>query len=1360
MRGTLLFIGIQCLLAGVSLATVVKECRANEKEGIMKASCISKLQQDTDGFITCSAVCSRPDKNKSYVPGDPSNQFSADNAPAITPEDYEEFLKECGSHGAIVEALVETCACHADGFWGMQKCDIKLDEPIKATGSVTSTASPDQAETTKNDKDEKPVETNTEDNNQTVEATSTQESQAYTNSAEDGMPTSTVSSFMEGETGSPELSNSSGPADKTRLDEETSTDASLMPSITQGYDTEVSATSDPEPEATTGQVTATEEETMATSATEEETMATSATKEENRHRATYVTEEETMATSVTEEETMATSATEEETMVTSATEEETMATSIAGGVSETPSMYPSASASGRYETGDMDSTTEQDASTPTMSENHYGQVSSTEMEPTMTETFSEETTMPVSEAEETSTEDMAYGTPSHTKIPHTKKASTTEPATTSMLEYLEEPSSEDQMSQSMTATTEEYTETQVYEPPTETPHEITIPTFEGYVVEPTSSIEGYVTETAPSMESYAPEVTSSTDEYYPAQTISEAMTTTTPPMGYSSMDEHSETQPTATMTEESSMSSPQGYTPMDEYSETQPTATMTEESSMSSPQGYTPMDEYSETQPTATMTEESTMSSPERYTSMAESSQPLTEYGTMEESSQPPMGYNTMEESSSSPISYSAGTMAETTASMVYETAPPATTATSESGYPPPSITWTIDRCPQPTNANYESSTIDFGCLGTVDVANIEALCDAASKSGERGRKWGELPDVTLQAYTEAYNACGEALPWALKTVCGCIDLEQPYSGPVPTDTPSNFIPGAYASSHSTSIDSPSQTYVQPTATEYSSMPLTLPATCTPKPCIDVKRSWPDNCLKAAESWDQKAQEEMCSLLCNKEDIATLDESENASYQFYLGMCGLSHASLVDALMENCGCVLKQATDRGETCIYPRADQSGNEPGPVDYGTPETSTTSTDYSVSEMSTPPAYTSAPTENTVPQAYVSTTSAPTPMKTFPVKECPQEYLGQGKWPSGNCLDKLFGTEEGMRVAAVLCNYQCADNQQREWPAEHTEVYQKAFAKCKSNSGISQALAKGCGCLNDGWIGSCRPECHPPPGYTMETSAAPKTSDPYKETSAPPMENTSKTISWTTTTYVTEPCGGCDPTTVTTTVPCPTTTSSDMKGTIMATTTQMVITSMPTSEPTISTPLTVSSWSTVTYVTTKCEGCPATTLTTTVPCPSTLQTVKINPENGNTCTTANQVPQCTVPPGTPEGKGHNSRCNQWHLVQKGDTCYEISQRLSLDLKLLAQWNGMKSPEECTCTIGLWLCVALLDNASSEVPPPQSYNYDPVRFVTGRPTYSDYGPEASDYDNLPTPSPRPYLTEPIPPPETTTAIVPVAYL
>ncbi|KAK6503760.1 hypothetical protein TWF481_008764 [Arthrobotrys musiformis] len=675
---------------------------------------------------------------------------------------------------------------------------------------------------------------------------------------------------------------------------------------------------------------------------------------------------------------------------------------------------------------------------------------------------------------------------------------------------------------------------------------------------------------------------------------------------------------------------------------------------------------------------------------------------TQKSSTKTPMAYTTMEESSDTPMEYTKTAMpyqSMTTTSKEHKTTHPSTTEYQAPGYSsaPSKTVWTMDECVQPTGVSesYGDGTLsaNYGCLATLSGRSRDVLCLAATDAAKRDGKWGQLDKVSLDAYKEAYDMCGEKLAWTLKTTCNCVDPD--YTGPVPTDKPSNLVPE------------------------------TLPPVCTVEPCTKANEEWPENCVKSASKWEPSHQEYMCGLLCNKgEGGAGLNTTEVSYYWKIHDQCG-SHQSLVTALIESCGCPLKNSLGEGKTCVYPRT-------GPPERRRPIHSERSTVHTTSQVHTaPPSYT-APQAYTTPEAYApppayttsqssksSTTSAKPPAKTYVVEDCPHD--SPGKWPTGTCLDDVFSNQDGMNIAHEVCNNQCADFPHPEWPGAQQGAYEKAIAKCKSPMEISKALAKGCGCLNDGWVNRCRPRCEPPPGYST-TMMMPKTTAMPMTTSS--MKDTTMTSSWVTTTVVTQPCEGCAVTTITTVVPCSSSKTSTTPTPVISTTSS-------------------SPWTTITYTTTKCGGCPETTVVTTVPCPVTLSKVKIEPGNAATCTTKNDIPQCTIPPGKLEGKAYNSNCNQWYLIKEGDTCQAVANSIPVDMDSLKMWNGLQANDNCTCTAGRWLCVGLLEGKDK---------HESIRYAKGVPTYSDYGPEVTDYDNLPKPSPRPYLAEPVPAiPETT---------
>ncbi|KAF3295324.1 hypothetical protein TWF132_002016 [Orbilia oligospora] len=907
------------------------------------------------------------------------------------------------------------------------------------------------------------------------------------------------------------------------------------------------------------------------------------------------------------------------------------------------------------------------------------------------------------EVEETSTEVHEYPTPSHTKVAYIVTSSSSEtmmmetstmmkPVTTHRGYYDEETSSEE---------VEHTSSSSHYMSYSMKPNTTTVEPTKAYYQE--TSVEETTTE--------APR------GYY--TTASEEETTTQAPRGYTTPPAKYDDQETSTSsmametesanhyynhTTHAATRSPVGYSTMEE-------STM-EESSTKTPMKYTTMEESTKT--------------PMKYTTMEEPTKTPMKYTTMDESPEPATSSTAMEESTKTPMAYTSA--AETKTAMPYQTTswamtskePPTTTTK------PSATMLTMDLCAHPTDPSdsgdepkgYEPPTsVDFGCLSPLSGASRDILCQEASMTSSNNGKWGQLNAKPLKAYQEGYSACGEQLPHTLKKVCNCIDPE--YTGLVPTDKPTNLVPET----------------LPPHIEEYS---------------MDHKQS-------------------LCGMLCNKKEGGVdLDPKDLKYYWTFHDRCG-THESFVTALTQSCGCIIENFGN-GTTCVYPRTGPKEDTRSLTSEATTYMkSTTSMIYT----SMPVSYTAAPVYGTQEPDMTTSTAPPSttlqppktsipaqpPKKAYAVEECPKDYEGKGEWPSGNCLDEVFGTKEGMAIADMICNNQCADFQQTEWPTTQMESYKKAIMKCKTPMAITEALAKGCGCLNDGWVDRCRPQCHPPPGFTTTIMMPQTSAQPMITTTsmAPPMQDTTMTASWTTTTYVTKPCNECQPTTIVTMVPCsetkPSTTSimaissTETTMPIVYSTALTPTTSIWTPESYVPVPITSpTSWSTITYTTTKCGGCPETTLTTTVPCPQTLSKVKTDPANADLCTTHNEIPHCTVPPGKLEGKAYNSNCNQWYLIKEGDTCLAIADKIPVDMDLLKTWNGMQPTDNCTCTTGRWLCVSLIQGKDKN---------ESVRYAKGRPTYSDYGPEATNYDNLPKPSPRPYLTEPIP----TAEVTPVAY-
>ncbi|RVD85077.1 uncharacterized protein DFL_003408 [Arthrobotrys flagrans] len=1246
MCGTTFFIGVLGLLAGVSLATDVKDCPADQADKRLKAACAKILQDQVGGFGVCAAICSRTDPDKPYTPGSTDNAFNAINAPFISVDTYKEMEKECGSHNGLVKELENVCGCFSEGYWAESSCKINLGKPeIKpaeenlnnSTGSATSTAFP--ADTTKG---YQPTSTSAEEDTDTAETTTAKEAETSTSLVYGHKSTSITSSMSEHETETAEPTTSSMTTHKTsktttHMEEKSTftTDTEHLKSTGQNYGNEETSTDDSPMPSTRGYQ---DEVSTSTTSTMEATHKSTSTKQ-------------LMATTFALDD-MPKYSTEYPTSV----EEETT-----NEMDETSMMHT---------TTHLKQTTMKSTSKHTTT--HHSEVEET-------------SSRPYGQVEETSTEE--YAAPSYTKASYpyretTSETTTMKPTTTNRGYYNVETSSEEHteyptMSMKQNTTSTKSTKSYDYETSME---ETTTEAQRGYTTPP-ASYGRHETSTGSKAMTTDHEPT---NRYYNHSTSA----STRSPMGYSTMEE--------------STKSPMGYGTTEESTKF-PMYTTTTEEPTKSPMKYTTSEE-----PT-----------PTGYT-MEESSEPTMSSTTMEGSSKPQKGYTTMEETKTA-VPYQ--TTTETKASKDHTTTHLTTTK-------PSVITWTMDQCEQPTetaDAGYaDIASVNLGCLAIVSGYSRDKLCEEASMSVSNKGKWGQLDQQGLDAYKEGYAACGDKLPLALKKVCNCIDSQ--YTGPVPTDKPRNLGPE------------------------------TLPPVCAVKPCPNENKALPKNCLKHAEEYPLGHQQALCGLLCNKKEGGADLDSENQKYYWtFHDRCG-SHESLVVALTESCGCVLEDF-DQGKTCVYPRTGPK-NDTRPIESqeSTMKPSSTSLAHTpipasyndLPAYTTPQAYmtTSTPQASTTLQASEASTSAQLPKKTYIVEECPKDYEGKGEWPSGNCLDEVFGTKEGMGIAHMICNYQCADFQQLEWPKEQTETYEKALMKCKSPMVMTEALAKGCGCLNDGWVDKCRPQCHPPPGY-ITTIMMSKTSMQPMKTTTPSMKDTTMTASWTTTFYVTQPCNGCQLTTITTVVPCSTSNTSTTETTSMMTFTSIPVVSTTTWVTTLAPPNPItspSSWSTITYATTKCGGCPETTVITTVPCPVTLSKVKIDHGNAQTCTTQNDIPQCTVPPGKLEGKAYNSNCNQWYLIKEGDTCQAVTDKIPVDMNLLKEWNGMGAADNCTCSPGRWLCVALLEGKDK---------HESVRYAKGHPTYSDYGPEATDYDNLPKPSPRPYLPEPIPSPETT----PVTY-
>ncbi|KAF3284232.1 hypothetical protein TWF970_011454 [Orbilia oligospora] len=1310
MRSKTLFLGVLGLLLSTpSLATDVKDCPANKKTDLMKAACVKQLQTEIEGFTACTTICSRLDPTKPYTPGSPDNSYVPSNnmtAAVFTLEDYKIAEEECGSHEAIVKAFEDTCGCYAEGYWKTAGCKVKLGKPaVGGTGSVTSTAFPADTTTTK---EEEPASTSSAavEEDDEAEGTSTTVEEVMSSTSAVYGRISTSSSMVEDEM---EIT-------ETTTHAMTTTHKTYMTTTAHTEEDEDKSISTEAPEPTGRKYG--DEETSSSDGTpmpstrgyqDDASTSTTSTMEET-HKAMTTTKPMTTTSMMddkpkyVDEET--TTDMEESSMMHTTTHVKPM-TTTSSMVDEKPKYIDEETTSDTMEeTSMMHTTTTHVKPTTTMmaATSKHTTTSHTEME--------ESSSRPVyGEVEETSTEVHEYTTPSHTKVAYIVTSSSSQ---TMMME---------------TST--------MMKPVT---------THRGYYDEETSSeeLEHTSSHMSYSMEASTTSSIKPTKAYYQESSVEE--TTTEAPRGYT------------TALEETTTQAPRGYTTPPAKYDDQETSTSsmametesehhynnhTTHAATRAPVGYSTMDE-------STMEETSTKM-PMKYTTMEESTKTPMKYTTMEESSEPATSSTAMEESTKTPMAYTSA--AETKTAMPYQTTswamtskePPTTTTK------PGATMLTMDLCAHPTDPSdsgdepkgYEPPTsLDFGCLSPLSGASRDILCQEASMTSSNNGKWGQLNAKPLKAYQEGYSACGEQLPHMLKKICNCIDPE--YTGLVPTDKPTNLVPE------------------------------TLPPVCAVKPCPNKDKVLPKNCLKHIEEYSMDHKQSLCGMLCNKKEGGVdLDPKDLKYYWTFHDRCG-THESFVTALTQSCGCIIENFGN-GTTCVYPRTGPKEDTRSLTSEATTYMkSTTSMVYT----SMPVSYTAAPVYGTQEPDMTTSTAQPSttvqppktsipaqpPKKAHAVEECPKDYEGKGEWPSGNCLDEVFGTKEGLAIADMICNNQCADFQQTEWPATQMESYKKALIKCKTPMAITEALAKGCGCLNDGWVDRCRPQCHPPPGFTTTTMIMmPQTSaQPMMTTTSmappPPMQDTTMTASWTTTTYVTKPCNECQPTTIVTMVPCsetkPSTTSMMA---IPPTETTIPIVYSAAETPTISiwtpepsavpAPITSpTSWSTITYTTTKCGGCPETTVTTTVPCPQTLSKVKTDAANADLCTTHNEIPHCTVPPGKLEGKAYNSNCNQWYLIKEGDTCLAVADKIPVDMELLKAWNGMQPTDNCTCTTGRWLCVSLLKGEERN---------ESVRYAKGRPTYSDYGPEATNYDNLPKPSPRPYLTEPIP----TAEVTPVAY-
>ncbi|KAF3318782.1 hypothetical protein TWF173_006801 [Orbilia oligospora] len=1313
MRSKTLFLGVLgLLLSSPSLATDVKDCPATKKTDLMKAACVKQLQTEIEGFTACTAICSRLDPTKPYTPGSPDNSYVPSNnmtAAVFTLEDYKVAEEECGSHEAIVKAFEDTCGCYAEGYWKTAGCKVKLGKPaVGGTGSVTSTAFPADTTTTK---EEEPASTSSaavEEDDEAGEISTTVEEAMSSTSAVYGQM-STSSSMVEDEKETTETTThamttthktSMTTTAHTEEDEDKSISTEAPEPTGRKYGDEETSSSDDTPMPSTMDYQ--DDASTSTTSTMEET-----------HKAMTTTKPMTTTSMMddkpkyVDEET--TTDMEESSMMHTTTHVKPM-TTTSSMVDEKPKYIDEETTSDMMmeETSMMHTTTHAKPTTTMMAAtSKHTTTSHSEIEEPVS-------SRPVyGEVEETSTEVHEYTTPSHTKVAYIVTSSSSE--TMMMME---------------TST--------MMKPVT---------THRGYYNEETSSeeLEHTSSHMSYSMEASTTSGMKPTKAYYQESSVEE--TSTEAPRGYT------------TALEETTTQAPRGYTTPPAKYDDQETSTSsmametesehhynnhTTHAATRAPVGYSTMEE-------STMEESTKM--PMKYTTMEESTKTPMKYTTMEESSEPATSSTAMEESTKPPMAYTS--IAETKTAMPYQTTswamtskePPTTTTK------PSATMLTMDLCAHPTDPSdsgdepkgYEPPTsLDFGCLSPLSGASRDILCQEASMTSSNNGKWGQLNAKPLKAYQEGYSACGEQLPHMLKKICNCIDPE--YTGLVPTDKPTNLVPE------------------------------TLPPVCAVKPCPNKDKVLPKNCLKHIEEYSMDHKQSLCGMLCNKKEGGVdLDPKDLKYYWTFHDRCG-THESFVTALTQSCGCIIENFGN-GTTCVYPRTGPKEDTRSLTSEATTYMkSTTSMVYT----SMPVSYTAAPVYGTQEPDMTTSTAQPSttvqppktsipaqpPKKAHAVEDCPKDYEGKGEWPSGNCLDEVFGTKEGMAIADMICNNQCADFQQTEWPATQMESYKKALMKCKTPMMITEALAKGCGCLNDGWVDRCRPQCHPPPGFTTTTIMMPQTSaQPMMTTTSmapPPMQDKTMTASWTTTTYVTKPCNECQPTTIVTMVPCsetkPSTTSmmaippKETTIPIVYSAAETPTISIWTPEPSAAVPAPITSptsWSTITYTTTKCGGCPETTVTTTVPCPQTLSKVKTDAANADLCTTHNEIPHCTVPPGKLEGKAYNSNCNQWYLIKEGDTCLAVADKIPVDMELLKAWNGMQPTDNCTCTTGRWLCVSLLQGGGGKD------RNESVRYAKGRPTYSDYGPEATYYDDLPKPSPRPYLTEPIP----TAEVTPVAY-
>ncbi|KAK6527669.1 hypothetical protein TWF694_004650 [Orbilia ellipsospora] len=349
-----------------------------------------------------------------------------------------------------------------------------------------------------------------------------------------------------------------------------------------------------------------------------------------------------------------------------------------------------------------------------------------------------------------------------------------------------------------------------------------------------------------------------------------------------------------------------------------------------------------------------------------------------------------------------------------------------------------------------------------------------------------------------------------------------------------------------------------------------------------------------------------CALPSPSYNDLSISSTNYGYYQNFLKACGSDPATLAKSLASECGCF---DASLGDTCEIPHAPRDTSSPKPS-----------------------------TASSVPA----------------VNYCPENYTGKSTWPKGNCLDSVFDTKEGMDAATVICNQQCGTSADKMWPAQYESLYYKVEKSCKSLKNVNMALAQGCGCLNNGWVGDCVPQCEEPVGLskTMSTAVSTPIGDyrpstgmsgvilttytkvsskfcsphtfttvvPYLSTmvtssaAASSSGSTTCTASASSSSYSSTTCTTSTSSSSSSSTTC--TTSASSSSTISTTCTTSTSSSKSTtykasSSSTITSmaPSTTSfAWTTQVYVTQSCSTCQPQTVTITVPCPQEIVTTVV--------------------------------------------------------------------------------------------------------------------------------------------------------